>query len=53
MWTAASLISPRLVQPHGSHEGKSAVVFDIEETTLSNLDPMTQADWGYQPAKFF
>jgi acid phosphatase len=28
---------------------KPAVVFDIDETTLSNLDHMTQADWGYQP----
>jgi acid phosphatase len=28
--------------------GKPAVVFDIDETTLSNLDHMTKADWGYQ-----
>lgn len=28
--------------------GKLAVVFDIDETSLSNLDHMTQADWGYQ-----
>ena len=34
-----------------SHQGsgKLAVVFDIDETTLSNLDHITQADWGYQP----
>ncbi len=33
-----------------SHSGtsKSAVVFDIDETTLSNLGHMKQADWGYQ-----
>lgn len=29
---------------------KPAVVFDIDETTLSNLDHMTRTDWGYQPA---
>ena len=28
---------------------KPAVVFDIDETTLSNLDHMTKTDWGYQP----
>ncbi len=28
---------------------KPAIVFDIDETTLSNLDHMQAADWGYQP----
>ena len=31
---------------------KPAVVFDIDETTLSNLDHMTKFDWGYQPASW-
>ncbi|MEO8614972.1 MAG: HAD family acid phosphatase [Luteolibacter sp.] len=36
---------------HRAHSGngKLAVVFDIDETTLSNLGHMTEADWGYQP----
>ena len=29
--------------------GKLSVVFDIDETALSNLGHMKQADWGYQP----
>lgn len=28
---------------------KPAIVFDIDETTLSNLEHMQQFDWGYQP----
>jgi acid phosphatase len=32
-----------------SHGGKTAVVFDIDETTLSNFEHMVEADWGYQP----
>jgi acid phosphatase len=29
--------------------GKLAIVFDIDETTLSNLPHMKEEDWGYQP----
>jgi len=32
-----------------SGTARPAVVFDIDETTLSNLDHMRQLDWGYQP----
>jgi len=32
-----------------SGAAKPAIVFDIDETTLSNLDHMQQFDWGYQP----
>lgn len=31
-----------------SGDGKLAVIFDIDETTLSNLGHMKEADWGYQ-----
>ncbi|MEX1048508.1 MAG: HAD family acid phosphatase [Akkermansiaceae bacterium] len=30
--------------------GKLAVIFDIDETALSNLPQMHETDWGYQPA---
>lgn len=29
---------------------KTAIVFDIDETSLSNFEHMKAADWGYQPA---
>ncbi len=29
--------------------GKLAIVFDIDETTLSNFSHMKEEDWGYQP----
>ena len=32
----------------GAGTEKLAVVFDIDETTLSNFDHMQKADWGYQ-----
>lgn len=35
-----------------SGEEKLAVVFDIDETVISNLPHMEQADWGYQPASW-
>ncbi len=31
---------------------KPAIVFDIDETTLSNLEHMQQFDWGYQPEEW-
>ncbi len=33
-------------------DGKTAVVFDIDETTLSNFEHMVKADWGYQPVSW-
>lgn len=32
--------------------GKLAVVFDIDETTLSNLEVMRESDWGYDEARW-
>jgi len=42
---ATKWVSTRLAKPGE----KTAIVFDIDETTLSNLPHMTKADWGYQP----
>lgn len=42
-------ITKRASQPGA---GKLAVIFDIDETTLSNLKHMQAADWGYQPPQW-
>lgn len=40
----------RWIRQRTPHPGeKLAVVFDIDETTLSNLEHMKKSDWGYQP----
>lgn len=39
-----------IAQRSRTGSGKLAVVFDIDETTLSNLSHMKETDWGYQPA---
>src|SRR4051812_17113404 len=35
--------------PRGTKQGKLAVVFDIDETTLSNLSHIIAMDYGYVP----
>lgn len=42
---AKAWVSTRPIKPGE----KTAIVFDIDETTLSNLPHMMKADWGYQP----
>lgn len=43
--SAESFLSKRAA----TGESKLAVIFDIDETVLSNLPHMKKTDWGYQP----
>lgn len=38
--------------PAGPAQGRLAIVFDIDETTLSNLSHMRERDFGYVPAEW-
>lgn len=40
------------VEQRAARGGKLAVVFDIDETTLSNLPHMRREDWGYNPRRW-
>lgn len=44
--------SDYLIARSKTSPGKLAVVFDIDETVLSNLPHMKKADWGYQSAEW-
>ncbi|GHC61181.1 HAD family acid phosphatase [Roseibacillus persicicus] len=48
---AASVASAEafLTRRAASGQAKLAVIFDIDETVLSNLPHMKETDWGYQP----
>lgn len=51
---AASVASAKsyLHNRNSTGEKKLSVVFDIDETVLSNLPHMKRADWGYQPTSW-
>ena len=51
---AASVASAKafLHKRSAAGEKKLSVVFDIDETVLSNIPHMEKADWGYQPASW-
>jgi len=51
---ASSVSSAKLFLERRATSGKPnlAVVFDIDETVLSNLPHMKSADWGYQPGRW-
>ncbi len=40
------------VEQRAARGGKLAVVFDIDETTLSNLPHLRREDWGYNPQRW-
>jgi acid phosphatase len=40
------------IRQRSARGGRLAVVFDIDETTLSNLEVMRKSDWGYDEARW-
>lgn len=49
---AVSKSADAWIRHRSARGGKLAVVFDIDETTLSNLEIMRESDWGYDEARW-
>lgn len=49
---AVSKSADAWIAKRSARGGKLAVVFDIDETTLSNLEIMRESDWGYDEARW-
>ena len=49
---AKAWLRARMLKPSESTQGRPAIVFDIDETLLSNLSHMQQMDYGYQPVQW-